>query len=85
MATPTTAGTTPKQLAEREERVFPSFPQVARYFPGASIEDYCRACKTDRIHTIVVVDPEGQLAALFNTPHDAGAIARDYRRIVAAR
>jgi type II secretory pathway predicted ATPase ExeA len=27
------------QLAEREERVFPSFPQVARYFPGASIED----------------------------------------------
>ena len=39
MATPTTAGTTPKQLAEREERVFPSFPQVARYFPGASIED----------------------------------------------
>ena len=27
--------------------------------PGASIEDYCRACKTDRIHTIVVVDAEG--------------------------
>jgi hypothetical protein len=24
-----------------------------------SIEDYCRACKTDRTHTIVVVDGEG--------------------------
>jgi hypothetical protein len=27
---------------------------------GASIEDYCRACKTDRVHTVVVVDPEGR-------------------------
>ena len=27
---------------------------------GTSIEDYCRACKTDRIHTIIVVDQEGQ-------------------------
>jgi len=33
---------------------------MAAYRPGASIEDYCRACKTDRIHTIVVVDPEGR-------------------------
>src|SRR5580765_3342930 len=24
-----------------------------------SIEDYCRACKTDRMHTVVVVDGEG--------------------------
>jgi type II secretory pathway predicted ATPase ExeA len=28
-----------RQLAERDERVFPSYPQVARYFPAASIED----------------------------------------------
>ncbi len=28
-----------RQLAEREDRVFPSYPQVARYFPGSSIED----------------------------------------------
>src|SRR6476659_3853458 len=28
-----------RQLAERDERVFPSYPQVARYFPGSSIED----------------------------------------------
>src|SRR4029078_3163671 len=28
-----------RQLAEREERVFPSYPQVTRYFPGSSIED----------------------------------------------
>ena len=33
---------------------------MATYRPGASIEDYCRACKTDRIHTIVVVDAEGK-------------------------
>jgi type II secretory pathway predicted ATPase ExeA len=28
-----------RQLAERDERVFPSYPHVARYFPAASIED----------------------------------------------
>jgi type II secretory pathway predicted ATPase ExeA len=27
------------QLAERDERVFPSYPQVARYFPAGAIED----------------------------------------------
>lgn len=36
---PTTTGQALRQLAEREERVFPSYPQVARYFPAASIED----------------------------------------------
>lgn len=40
MPTPTTkSGLTLCQLAERDERVFPSFPQVARYFPSASMED----------------------------------------------
>ena len=29
------------------------------YRAGGSIEDYCRACKIDRIHTIIVVDGEG--------------------------
>jgi hypothetical protein len=29
------------------------------YRAGASIEDYCRACKTDRIHTVVAVDTAG--------------------------
>jgi hypothetical protein len=33
--------------------------QNQTYRPGGSIEDYCRACKTDRIHTVVVVDPQG--------------------------
>src|SRR6478609_10598262 len=28
-----------RQLAERDERVFPTYPQVSRYFPAASIED----------------------------------------------
>src|SRR5689334_18295288 len=26
-------------LADREERAFPTYPQVSRYFPGGSIED----------------------------------------------
>jgi hypothetical protein len=27
---------------------------------GGSVEDFCRACKLDRMHTIVVVDGDGQ-------------------------
>jgi hypothetical protein len=30
------------------------------YRAGGSIEDYCRACKTDRIHTVVAVDEGGK-------------------------
>lgn len=39
----------------------------------------------DHTAAIFLVDTEGRFAALFNTPHEAAAIARDYRRIVAAR
>jgi hypothetical protein len=31
-----------------------------QYRAGESIEDFCRACKTDRMHTVVVADAEGQ-------------------------
>jgi hypothetical protein len=31
-----------------------------RYRAGESLEDFCRACKTDRMHTVVVVDQDGQ-------------------------
>ena len=27
---------------------------------GGTVEDYCRACKTDRLHTIIVVDGTGR-------------------------
>jgi hypothetical protein len=27
---------------------------------GGTVEDYCRACKTDRLHTIIVVDGSGR-------------------------
>ena len=27
---------------------------------GESLEDYCRACKTDRLHTVIVVDGAGR-------------------------
>ena len=36
----------------------------------------------DHTAAIFLVDPEGRVAALFNTPHDARAIVRDYLKIV---
>jgi hypothetical protein len=35
-------------------------PEARRYKAGDSIEDYCRACKTDRLHTVIVADGDGQ-------------------------
>ena len=29
------------------------------YRAGESLEDFCRACKTDRMHTVVAADPNG--------------------------
>ncbi|HUE89693.1 MAG TPA: hypothetical protein VMO26_26760 [Vicinamibacterales bacterium] len=30
------------------------------YRAGESVEDYCRACKTDRLHTVIAADAQGQ-------------------------
>ncbi len=30
------------------------------YRAGETIEDYCRACKTDRLHTVMAADPQGR-------------------------
>ncbi len=30
------------------------------YRAGESLEDYCRACKTDRLHTVVAADADGR-------------------------
>ena len=30
------------------------------YRAGESVEDYCRACKVDRMHTVIVVDERGR-------------------------
>ncbi len=27
---------------------------------GGSVEDHCRACKTDRLHTVIAADGEGR-------------------------
>jgi hypothetical protein len=35
-------------------------PRDRVYRAGASIEDHCRACKTDRTHTVVAADAEGK-------------------------
>lgn len=34
-------------------------PQDRTYRAGGSLEDYCRVCKTDRMHTVVAADAEG--------------------------
>jgi hypothetical protein len=34
-------------------------PPPRAYRAGESLEDFCRACKTDRLHTIIAVDAEG--------------------------
>ena len=39
----------------------------------------------DHSAAVFLVDPDAAFTALFSAPHDAGTIARDYRRIVAAR
>src|SRR4051812_44903274 len=31
-----------------------------RYRAGESIEDFCRVCKTDRMHTVVAADGDGR-------------------------
>ena len=36
----------------------PSEPR--QYRAGESLEDFCRACKTDRLHTVVATDAEGR-------------------------
>ena len=51
-------------------------------FIGPPAED--GSYTVDHTAAIFLVDPEGRVAALFSTPHEARAIARDYRSIVAA-
>jgi hypothetical protein len=34
-------------------------PNARRYRAGESIEDYCRACKTDRMHTVMAASADG--------------------------
>lgn len=43
------------------------------------------AYTVDHTAAVFLVGPDGRLAALFGAPHDAATIARDFRRIVAAR
>ena len=35
-------------------------PRDQTYRAGTSIEDFCRACKTDRIHTVIAADADGR-------------------------
>jgi protein SCO1 len=39
----------------------------------------------DHTAAVFLVDPDARVAALFGAPHESAAIARDYRRVVAAR
>src|SRR5262245_25935686 len=31
-----------------------------RYKAGETLEDFCRACKTDRLHTVIAADSDGR-------------------------
>jgi len=33
---------------------------IRTFRAGSSVEDFCRACKTDRIHTVIAADSDGQ-------------------------
>jgi len=35
-------------------------PSGRRYQAGQSLEDFCRACKTDRLHTVIAADADGR-------------------------
>lgn len=35
-------------------------PRDQVYRAGASVEDHCRACKTDRMHTVIAADGDGR-------------------------
>jgi hypothetical protein len=43
-----------------EGRISARMSPVRSYRAGESLEDYCRACKTDRQHTVMAADPQGQ-------------------------
>jgi len=34
--------------------------QARAYRAGESLEDYCRVCKTDRMHTVIAADGDGR-------------------------
>ena len=40
-----------------EGKIGPRMSPVRTYRAGESLEDYCRACKTDRMHTVIAADP----------------------------
>jgi hypothetical protein len=35
-------------------------PPTRAYRAGESLEDFCRVCKTDRLHTVIVADADGR-------------------------
>ena len=89
---------TPPVLAQYVAHFDPSFTGVTGD-PGA-IETLTRALgvavavgapaddgsyAVDHTAAIFLVDPAGRVAALFNTPHEARAIVRDYLQIVGTR
>jgi hypothetical protein len=56
-------GGSPSRPASRSGDAPPvvSFPRIMRtYRAGDTLEDLCRACKLDRLHTIIVADSSGQ-------------------------
>jgi len=89
---------TPPVLAQYVSHFDPSFTGVTG--DPAAIETLTRALgvavavgaptddgsyAVDHTAAIFLVDPAGRVAALFNTPHEARAIVRDYLKIAGTR
>lgn len=98
LATVDPARDTPAALARYVAHFDPSFTGVTG--SPESIEAFTRdlgvvamigapaadgSYTVDHSAAVFLIDPAAAFTALFSTPHDAPAIARDYRRILTAR
>lgn len=98
LATVDPARDTPAALARYVAHFDPSFTGVTG--SPESIEAFTRdlgvvamigapaadgSYTVDHSAAVFLIDPAAAFTALFSTPHDATAIARDYRRILTAR
>ena len=50
------------------------------YRAGQSIEDYCRACKADRSHAVIVVDSNGKLQGIVSRSNILRAFVQSQKR-----
>ena len=70
---------------ELELRVTLAMAIVRTARAGSAIEDYCRACKSDRMHTVIAADSEGRplrVTAATVAASTTFGVGREQRRLV---